>query len=206
VPAGKVTAHEALGVFAVLSLVAFGLVLFLNLTTVLMSFVALGLAAIYPFTKRWTHWPQAVLGLAFGWAIPMAFTAIQGSVPPVGWVLFVATVVWALIYDTEYAMVDRDDDLRIGIKSTAIFFGPHDRLAIGALQVLMLGLLGWVGVLASRGPYYFSGLALGALLFAFQQWQIRDREPKRCFKAFLDNNQFGMVVFFALLLDYLLVR
>jgi 4-hydroxybenzoate polyprenyltransferase len=206
VPAGKVTPREALGVFAALSLVAFGLVLFLNATTVLMSFVALGLAAIYPFTKRWTHWPQAVLGLAFGWAIPMAFTAIQGSVPPVGWALFVATVVWALIYDTEYAMVDRDDDLRIGIKSTAIFFGRHDRLAIGLLQLLMLGLLAWVGVLAGRGAVYYAGLGLGGLLFAHQQWQIRDRDPKRCFKAFLDNNQFGMVVFFSLLLDYLLVR
>jgi 4-hydroxybenzoate polyprenyltransferase len=169
-----------------------------------MSFVALGLAAVYPFTKRWTHWPQAVLGLAFGWAIPMAFSAIQGSVPTVGWVLFVATVVWALIYDTEYAMVDRDDDLKIGIKSTAIFFGRYDRLAIGVLQLLMLSLLVWVGIMAGRGPAYYAGLALGGLLFAQQLWQIRHRGPRRCFKAFLDNNQFGMVVFFGLVLDYLL--
>jgi 4-hydroxybenzoate polyprenyltransferase len=204
VPAGKVTPREALGVFAALSLVAFGLVLFLNTTTILMSFVALGLAAVYPFTKRWTHWPQAVLGLAFGWAVPMAFTAIQGDVPPVGWVLFAATVVWALIYDTEYAMVDRDDDLKVGIRSTAILFGRYDRLAIGGLQLVMLGLLAWVGVMAGRGAFYYTGLALGGLLFAQQQWQIRHREPKRCFKAFLDNNQFGMLVFFALLLDYLL--
>jgi 4-hydroxybenzoate polyprenyltransferase len=204
VAAGKVSPREALGVFVALSLVAFGLVLFLNTTTILMSFVALGLAAVYPFTKRWTHWPQAVLGLAFGWAIPMAFSAIQGSVPTVGWVLFVATVVWALIYDTEYAMVDRDDDLKIGIKSTAIFFGRYDRLAIGVLQLLMLSLLVWVGIMAGRGPAYYAGLALGGLLFAQQLWQIRHRGPRRCFKAFLDNNQFGMVVFFGLVLDYLL--
>ena len=203
VPAGKVTPREALGVFAALSLVAFGLVLFLNTTTILMSFVALGLAAVYPFTKRWTHWPQAVLGLAFGWAVPMAFTAIQGDVPPVGWVLFAATVVWALIYDTEYAMVDRADDLKVGIKSTAILFGDRDRLVIGLLQALMIALLVAAGILAARGAVYYAGVALGAALFAYQQWLIRERDPRPCFRAFLDNNRFGMAVFLGLLIDYL---
>ena len=203
VATGRVSPREAIGVFAVLSLVAFGLVLLLNRTTVLMSFVALGLAATYPFTKRITHWPQAVLGLAFGWAVPMAFTAIQGAVPPVGWVLFVATVVWALIYDTQYAMVDRADDLKVGIKSTAILFGRRDRLIIGLLQALMIALLVVAGILAARGPAFYLGVAIGALLFGYQQWLIRERDPKRCFEAFLDNNRFGMVVFAGLLADYL---
>ena len=202
VATGRVSPGEAIGVFAALSLAAFALVLLLNRETVLMSFVALGLAATYPFTKRITHWPQAVLGLAFGWAVPMAFTAIQGEVPPVGWVLFAATVVWALIYDTQYAMVDRADDLKVGIKSTAILFGERDRLIIGLLQALMIGLLVAAGILAARGPAFYLFVALGAVLFAYQQWLIREREPKRCFEAFLDNNRFGMGVFAGLLADY----
>jgi 4-hydroxybenzoate polyprenyltransferase len=201
-PTGRVSPGEAIAVFAVLSLAAFALVLLLNRQTVLMSFVALGLAATYPFTKRVTHWPQAVLGLAFGWAVPMAFTAIQGEVPPVGWVLFAATVVWALIYDTQYAMVDRADDLKVGVKSTAILFGEHDRLIIGLLQLIMTALLVVAGILAARGPAFYLGVALGAVLFAYQQWLIREREPKRCFEAFLDNNRFGMVVFLGVLADY----
>lgn len=201
-PTGRVSPGEAIAVFAVLSLAAFALVLLLNRQTVLMSFVALGLAATYPFTKRVTHWPQAVLGLAFGWAVPMAFTAIQGEVPPVGWVLFAATVVWALIYDTQYAMVDRADDLKVGVKSTAILFGEHDRLIIGLLQLIMIALLVVAGILAARGPAFYLGVALGAVLFAYQQWLIREREPKRCFEAFLDNNRFGMVVFLGVLADY----
>jgi 4-hydroxybenzoate polyprenyltransferase len=206
IPMGRVSPREAIGVFVALSLAAFGLVLLLNRETVLMSFVALGLAATYPFTKRITHWPQAVLGLAFGWAVPMAFTAILGEVPPVGWVLFAATVVWALIYDTEYAMVDRADDLKIGIRSTAILFGRHDRLVIGLLQTVMIGLLVVAGVLAGRGLAFYLAVALGAVLFGYQQWLIRDREPKRCFQAFLDNNRFGIVVFLGLLADYLIVH
>jgi 4-hydroxybenzoate polyprenyltransferase len=202
-PVGRVSPREALGVFAALSAVAFGLVLLLNRTTVLMSFVALGLAASYPFTKRITHWPQAVLGLAFGWAVPMAFTAIQGEVPPVGWALFAAAVVWALIYDTQYAMVDRADDLQVGIKSTAILFGDRDRLIIGLLQALMIALLLVAGILAARGTAFYLGVAVGAALFGYQQWLIREREPRRCFDAFLDNNRFGMAVFAGLLADYL---
>jgi len=149
---GLVSPREALVVFVLLSLLAFALVLTLNARTIAFSFVAVALAATYPFMKRFTHMPQLVLGIAFGWAVPMAFTALQDQTPPVAWVLFAATVTWALIYDTMYAMVDREDDLKVGIKSTAILFGRHDRLVIGLLQVLMLALLWWVGELAAREP------------------------------------------------------
>lgn len=200
---GAVSPREAIAVFVVLSLAAFGLVLFLNTLTIINSFVALFLVALYPFMKRYTHMPQLFLGMAFGWAVPMAFTALQGQIPLLAWPLFVATVIWALIYDTMYAMVDREDDLKVGIKSTAILFGRYDRLVIGLLQLLMLALLAWVGWQAGRGVIYAVGLLMGAGLFAYQQWLIRDREPAKCFQAFLNNHYFGMVVFFALALDYL---
>ena len=201
---GLVTPKEALWVFVVLSLAAFSLVLFLNAKTIAHSFVAVGLAAIYPFTKRITHLPQVGLGLAFAWAVPMAFTALQGAIPPVAWLLLLATVVWAVIYDTMYAMVDRDDDLLIGVKSTAILFGIYDRIIIGVLQVLMLGLLVLVGYLAARGLVYYCGVAAAAGFFVYQQYLIRDRDRTLCFRAFLNNNYFGMTVFAALFLDYLL--
>lgn len=200
---GAVTPKEAVLVFAVLSLLAFVLVLFLNRLTILNSFVALALAAVYPFMKRYTHLPQLVLGIAFGWAVPMAFTALQGEIPPVAWLLFAATVVWALIYDTEYAMVDRDDDLRIGIKSSAILFGRYDRLVIGLLQLVMLGILWQVGQMVGRGLAWDITLLLGGLLFLHQQWMIRGRERELCFKAFLDNNYFGLLLFAGLFIDYL---
>lgn len=200
---GVIAPREALWVFAVLSLLAFGLVLTLNLLTIANAMVAVVLAAIYPFMKRHHHMPQAFLGVAFGWAVPMAFTALQGQIPPLAWVLFTATVLWALIYDTMYAMVDRDDDLKVGIKSTAILFGRHDRTIIGALQLLMLALLLWVGELAGLGGYYLGGLAVAAALFGYQQWLIRDREPKACFRAFLNNHYLGLWLFVALALDYL---
>lgn len=202
IASGRVSPREALAVAAILALLAFMLVLLLNYNTILMSFVAVALAAIYPFMKRYTHMPQLVLGMAFGWAIPMAFTALTNQVPAVAWVLFVATVVWALIYDTMYAMVDRIDDLKVGIKSTAILFGSYDRLIIGLLQLLMLGLLLWAGLLAGRGGWYWLGVGMAALLFLYQQWLIRKREPDACFKAFLNNNYVGMVVFAGLFLDY----
>lgn len=199
---GVVSPGEAVAVFVILSLIAFGLVLLLNWQTVALSVVAALLTLIYPFMKRFTHVPQLFLGAAFGWAIPMAFTAVTGSVPGYAWMLFVATLIWALIYDTQYAMVDREDDLKIGIKSTAILFGKHDRLVIGLLQVLMLGLLVWVGVLAGRGILYAVGLTVAAGLALYQQILIRNREPAHCFKAFLNNNYFGMAIFVGLLLDY----
>lgn len=200
---GAVSPREALAVFVVLSFLAFGLVLFLNRLTILNSFVAVALAGIYPFMKRYTHLPQVVLGMAFGWAVPMAFTALQQGIPPLAWVLFGATVIWALIYDTMYAMVDREDDLKVGIKSTAILFGRYDRLVIGLLQVLMLGLLWYAGRMGGRGVWWEAGLAVGAGLFAWQQYLIRGRERRGCFRAFLNNNWFGLAVFAGLFLDYL---
>ncbi len=204
IAAGLITSREALGVFLVLSLAAFALVLFLDWRTVALSVVALGLAVIYPFMKRYMHVPQLFLGAAFGWAVPMAFTAVVGSVPPLAWLLFGATVVWALVYDTQYAMVDREDDLKIGIKSTAILFGRYDRLIIGLLQVLLLGLLAYVGYLAERGAWYAVGLMVAAVLAVRHQYLIRDHEPAACFRAFLDNNYLGMAVFLGLVADYAL--
>lgn len=202
VAAGLVSPKEALGVFGVLVALAFFLVLLLNWQTILLSFLALALAAVYPFMKRHTHLPQLVLGAAFGCAVPMAFTALTGSVSPVGWLLFTATVIWALVYDTQYAMVDREDDLKIGVKSTAILFGDLDRFIIGLLQITMLGILVLVGVNAGLGALYYLGLAVAALLSGYQQYLIRGREPAGCFAAFLNNNYFGLAVFAGLLADY----
>ncbi|PVV10795.1 MAG: 4-hydroxybenzoate polyprenyltransferase [gamma proteobacterium symbiont of Ctena orbiculata] len=200
---GLVTPGEALGVFVALSLTAASLLIFLNWPTRYMSLVALLLTGVYPFMKRYTHLPQVVLGAAFGWAVPMAFMALNETVPPVAWLIFCAALIWALIYDTQYAMVDREDDIRIGVKSSAILFGSHDRLMIGLLQVTMIGLLLVIGVLVERGAIYYVGMVLGSGLFAYQQWLIRAREPKACFDAFLNNNQFGMVIFIGLVIDYL---
>jgi 4-hydroxybenzoate polyprenyltransferase len=199
---GVVSPPEAVGVFVVLCLVAFALVLQLNWQTVALSTVAVCLTLVYPFMKRFTHVPQLFLGAAFGWAIPMAYTAVTGSIPGQAWILFVATLIWALVYDTQYAMVDREDDRKIGIKSTAILFGDWDRVAVGLLQALMLGLLVWIGWQAGRGGWYFGGLAVAAGLFLYQQWLMRDRKPAPCFEAFLNNNYFGMAVFLGLVLDY----
>ncbi|HXK57712.1 MAG TPA: 4-hydroxybenzoate octaprenyltransferase, partial [Gammaproteobacteria bacterium] len=155
---GIITPKEALAVFAVLSLLAFGLVLLLDWKTISMSVVAVTLAALYPFMKRFTHLPQLVLGMAFGWAVPMAFMALNGTVSESGWLLYLAAIVWALIYDTEYAMVDRDDDIKIGVKSTAILFGEYDRFVIGLLQLTMLMLLMMVGTKMELGLYYRLGV------------------------------------------------
>ncbi|NVZ08675.1 4-hydroxybenzoate octaprenyltransferase [Allochromatium humboldtianum] len=199
---GQVTPREAIGVFMVLSLIAFALVLQLNWQTIALSVVALALTFVYPFMKRFTHVPQLFLGAAFGWAIPMAFAAITGAIPFYAWVLFVATLIWALVYDTQYAMVDREDDLKVGIKSTAILFGRWDRLTIGLLQLLMLGLLVWIGEETGRGVFYLLGLLVAAALAVYQQYLIRRRDPSLCFQAFLNNNYFGMAVFIGLALDY----
>lgn len=201
---GLVTPREALGVFIALSLLAASLLVFLNVQTRLLSLVALVLATIYPFMKRFTHLPQLMLGAAFGWAVPMAFMALNESIPSLAWVLFIATVIWALIYDTQYAMVDRDDDLKIGVKSSAILFGRYDNLIVALLQMVMLVLLLSVGRMAGLGWGYYLGLAAAGGLFVYQQWLTRERQPKACFDAFLNNNLFGMVIFLGLLLDYLL--
>ncbi len=200
---GRVSPTEAVGVFVALALTAFLLVLLLNIQTILMSLAAAALAATYPFMKRYTHFPQVVLGAAFGWAVPMAFTALQGQIPFEAWVLFVATLLWAVIYDTMYAMVDREDDLKVGIKSTAIAFGTYDRFVIGVLQLVMLVLLVAVGVLTERGELFYLGVLVTGGLFLYQQYLIREREPSACFRAFLNNNYVGLALFVALVLDFL---
>ena len=199
---GAVTPREALTLFGVLCAAAFALVLTMNTLTIALSFVGAGLAALYPFTKRYTHLPQLFLGAAFGWATPMAFAAETGSVPPLAWLLFIATVIWAVIYDTMYAMVDRDDDLRIGVKSTAILFGEADRLIIALLQLLMLADLLLVGMRAGMGVPYHLGVAMAAALMGYHQYLIRERLRPACFKAFLHNNWLGMALFIAIVADY----
>lgn len=205
IAAGEVTPREALWLFVALCLVALALVLTMNPLTIALAVPGAFLAASYPFMKRYTHLPQAYLGIAFGWAVPMSFAAQLGYIPGLAWELFAATVIWALIYDTMYAMVDRDDDLKIGVKSTAILFGRHDRLIIGLLQLAMLALLADVGRRAGLGLAFGGGLLAGAALFVYQQWLIRDREKPECFRAFLNNHWFGAVVFAGIALDYLLI-
>jgi len=203
IAAGLVSPKEALVLFVGLCLTAFGLVLLMNAYTIALSFVGAFLAASYPFMKRYTHLPQAYLGIAFGWAVPMGFAAQTGSISGVGWQLFVATVLWALIYDTMYAMVDRDDDLKIGVKSTAILFGDYDRHIIGGLQLLMLGMLAGIGLQLGLSVFYYLGLSVAAGLFAYQQILIFHRVKADCFKAFLNNHWFGAAVFAGLALHYL---
>jgi len=202
IAAGKVTPKEALVVFVVLCLIAFGLVLLLNIYTILLSFVAAFLAASYPFMKRFTQLPQAYLGIAFGWAVPMAFAAQTNTISLVAWLMYLAVVLWALVYDTMYAMVDKDDDLKIGIKSTAILFGDYDRQIMAVLQLIILGLLIAVGLIITAGWAYFAGLTVAAGLFVYQQTLIFNRDKVLCFKAFLNNNWFGVSVFVGLAVDY----
>lgn len=202
---GLITPKEALGVFALLSLLAFLLALLLNGLTIALSLVAVLLAATYPFMKRFHHLPQVHLGAAFAWAIPMAFTAVTGVMPPlVAWLLFAAAVLWTTAYDTMYAMCDREDDLKIGVKSTAIFFGQYDRVIIGVLQVLTLVLLAVVGWLSARGNWYWLGWVAAVGFSLYQQWLIRRREPLPSLQAFLNNHWLGMCVFVGLAADYAL--
>jgi len=201
--AGRVSTGEAKVLFIVLCLAAFALVLTLNPLTIMLSVVAVLLAGTYPFMKRVTHLPQVYLGATFGWAVPMAFAAVTGGVPPIGWLMFTATVVWATVYDTMYAMVDRDDDIVLGVKSTAILFGDADRQIIGVLQVMLLICLVMIGHQAGLGWYYYGSLVIAALLALYQQGLIRYRERASCLEAFLNNNWFGAVIFMGMLLDYL---
>jgi 4-hydroxybenzoate polyprenyltransferase len=204
IAAGRISAREAQLLFLVLCLLAFGLVLLLNLLTILLSLVGALLAATYPFMKRVTHLPQVYLGAAFGWSVPMAFAAQTGSVPPIAWLMFTATVLWATAYDTMYAMVDREDDLVLGVKSTAILFGESDRQIIGIIQAMVLVCLLMIGHQAELGLYYFAGVVVASGLALYQQALIRYREREGCFRAFINNNWFGAAVFLGLLLDYLL--
>jgi 4-hydroxybenzoate polyprenyltransferase len=201
--AGRVSTREAKLLFILLCLAAFALVLLLNTLTIMLSVVAVLLAGSYPFMKRVTHLPQVYLGAAFGWAVPMAFAAVTGGVPPLGWLMFTATVLWATVYDTMYAMVDRDDDIVLGVKSTAILFGDADRQIIGVLQTMLLICLIMIGHQAGLGRFYYGSLVIAALLALYQQGLIRYREREGCFRAFLNNNWFGAVIFTGILLDYL---
>ena len=201
---GAVRGREALAVFAVLMLVAFALVLTLNRLTVLLSGVGIVLAASYPYLKRYTHLPQVYLGLAFGWGIPMAFAAVRGEVPAVAWLLYVANIFWATAYDTWYAMVDRDDDIRMGSKSTAILFGDLDLVAQGVLYALFVAALVLVGQRAGLGTYYWAGVAVAAVLVVWEFWIARDREPAPLFRAFLHNHWVGAAVFAGIAADYAL--
>ena len=200
--AGRVTPGEAKLLFILLCLAAFGLVLLLNTLTIMLSVVAVLLAGTYPFMKRVTHLPQVYLGAAFGWAVPMAFAAVTDTVPPLGWLMFTATVLWATVYDTMYAMVDRDDDLKIGVKSTAILFGDQDRHITALIQGLVLLALVLAGQQLKLGVWYDLGLVVAAALAGYQQYLIRDRDRARCFQAFLNNNWFGAAVFGGLVLHY----
>lgn len=197
---GRISEGEAKVLFGALVALAFALVCLTNPFTVMLSLGGVVLAFIYPFMKRYTHWPQVFLGAAFSWAIPMAFGAVLGAVPADAWLLFFANVAWTVAYDTQYAMVDRDDDLRIGIKSTAVLFGHYDRLMIGLLQLATLTLLAVVGTRQALGGAFWAGLAAMALIFAYQHWLIRDRSRDRCFQAFLNNHWAGLVLWAGLAL------
>ena len=198
--AGRVSKKEALLLFGGLLAFAFVLVLFTNALTIKLAFVGAALAAIYPFAKRVTHLAQVVLGAAFGWSIPMAFAAVTNSLPPLCWLLFLANVLFSTVYDTEYAMVDRDDDIRVGAKSTAILFGEADRAAIGVLMATFALAMLLAGTRATLHWPYFIGLVGATGLFAYQQWLIRDRSRAHCFAAFRNNNWIGLTLWVGLVL------
>ena len=203
IAAGRVSSKEAMLLFVLLCISAFLLVLTMNSLTIQLSFVALGLAIIYPFMKRYTYLPQVVLGMAFGWAIPMAFAAQTETVPQVAWLMFVINVIWSVIYDTMYAMADRDDDIKAGVKSTAILFGEADRIIIGLLQLMMLTGLIMLGRQLAFGFAYYLGIGFMIALGIYQQFLIRNRQPKACFEAFLNNNWSGGALTLGIVLNYL---
>lgn len=202
ITSGKVSPREALWLAAVLALLAFLLIFPLNKLTIFLSIPAVLLAASYPYTKRFLVIPQAYLGIAFGFGIPMAFAALNNTVPPVAWLLLLANVFWAIAYDTEYAMVDRDDDIHLGIHSSALFFGRYDVLAVMGCYAATLGLLAGVGLLMNMGFAYYGGLLLAAAIAAYHYTLIKTRQRERCFQAFLHNNWFGAAVFVGIALDY----
>lgn len=201
--AGELTVGQALIAFAVVMMLAFGLVLLTNPLTVKLALAGAALASTYPFFKRFTHLPQIVLGVAFGWGMPMAFAAETGSVPWIAWWLLAVNVTWSVIYDTLYAMVDREDDLAVGIKSTAILFGRHDLLAVRLLKALMIVMLVLLGLSLGFTWPWFLGVAVAAVLFVRQQWLVRGRDAEACFRAFLNHNWVGLFLFAGLLGHYL---
>jgi 4-hydroxybenzoate polyprenyltransferase len=205
--ARRVTPTEALVLFVVLAAAALWLVTRLNIFTVKLAVVGAALTVSYPFVKRFFPLPQLYLGISFGgWSVPMAFAAQQGALPRIAWVLYIAAVIWAAAYDTIYAMVDREDDITIGINSSAILFADMDRLLIGVMQALMLFALVLAGRDMSFGNWYYAGLVTAGVLFLHQQWLIRKREPAACLRAFLNNNYVGMAIFIGVLLQYVYSR
>lgn len=202
IAAGLVTADEALYLFALLAGLSFFLVLFTNWLTVALSFVGVALASIYPFMKRYTYFPQVVLGAAFSWSVVMAFAAESGEFPKEIWLIYIAVTVWTVAYDTFYAMVDREDDLKIGVKSTAILFGDFDRIITAFLQLFVIFVLMLIGYKFELGSIYYLSTVIAACIFAYQQFLILDREADACFKAFLNNNWVGLVIFIGIAGDY----
>lgn len=199
---GALSTRDALYAAAVLMALAFVLVLFTNPLTIGLSFVALLLAMVYPFAKRHTHLPQVILGAAFGFAIPMAFAAQTNHIPALGWGLFATAVIWSVAYDTLYAIADRPDDLKIGVKSSAILFGRFDLIIVGLIQITVLAALALIGLHADRSAPYFIGLVAASGFIAYQLWIARHREPGKCVQAFLNNSWMGMTVFIGLVVDY----
>ena len=198
---GEVSPKAALRLFVFLLIIAFGLVLLTNVLTIQLSLIALALATLYPFTKRWTHLPQVVLGLAFGMSVPMAFSAQTGSIPlSAGWI-FVATIVWTLIYDTFYAMADRDEDIKIGVKSTAILFAKYDQIFITFLQILLIIVFVVIGNLFDLGSIYYFSLVIILIFMIYHQFLMKKRQKELFFKAFLNNNFIGMTAFIGIFLS-----
>ena len=199
---GELTVRQALVVFFIVMLLAFGLVLMTNALTIKLAFAGALLASTYPFFKRWTHFPQVVLGLAFGWGIPMAFAAENGYVASIAWLILLINVIWSVIYDTLYAMVDRDDDISIGLKSTAILFGRYDLSILRLLKIIMIALLVLLGLKLQFSTPWFAAVTIAAVLFARQQFLVRNRDRDACFRAFLNNNWVGLVIWVGLLANY----
>jgi 4-hydroxybenzoate polyprenyltransferase len=204
IAARRVSPVEALVLFAALLAIALYLVTFLDLLTIKLAFIGAALTVSYPFVKRVFPMPQLYLGISFGgWSVPMAFAAETGKLPRVAWVLYIAAVIWAAIYDTIYAMIDREDDLRIGVKSSAILFADMDKMLIFVMQAMMIFALVLAGQNMHFGEWYYAGLTAAGLLFLYQQWLIRDRNPAGCLRAFLNNQYVGMVIFVGILLQYI---
>lgn len=202
IASGAVAPMEALTLFIALGLIAIGLATMLNRPAQLLAIVAAGLTVAYPFIKRFVSVPQFILGAAFGWAVPMAFAAQTGEVPQLAWIVFGAALVWAVIYDTYYAMVDREDDRKLGVKSTALLFGDADLFVIGGLQLIMLAALVFIGTRAELGFWYYLSVAGAAGLMVYHQWLARERETAGCFAAFLNNHLIGATVFIGIVLHY----
>lgn len=202
IASGAVAPMEALTLFVALALIAIGLAAMLNRPAQLLAVIGAGLTVVYPFIKRFVSIPQFVLGAAFGWAVPMAFAAQTGETAQLAWLVFGTALIWAVIYDTFYAMVDREDDLKVGVKSTAILFGDADLFVIGGLQLLMLTALIFIGNMAELGFWYYASVALAGILMAWHQWIARERQPAACFRVFLHNHYIGMIVFIGIVLHY----